>query len=181
MLHGLPVLAGKGFVFEGLNHTSYRVEYTENPDCMSHYVLSEVISLPEASRDLTLVQLLERARRDLDAHDATLEFSRDVVHKLSCPRCHNEEEVFAAVGAVPYARGKCPACGDVRSVITAHGYSGVESFGTRTLDRLGLPLFDVFVARSSQRELAYLLAGDAGAVLGDLASNTLRMASGAPR
>ena len=181
MLHGLPVLAGKGFVFEGLNHTSYRVEYTENPDCMSHYVLSEVISLPEASRELTLVQLLERARRDLDADDTTLEFSRDVVHKLSCPGCHNEEEVFAAVGAVPYARGKCPGCGDVRSVITAHGYSGVESFGTRTLDRLGLPLFDVFVARSSQRELAYLLTGDAGAVLGELAPNTLKMASGAPR
>lgn len=181
MLHGLPVLAGKGFVFEGLNHTSYRVEYTENPDCMSHYVFSKVASLPETSRELTLARLLERARRDLASPDVTLEFSRDIVHKLSCPRCDTEEELFAAVGTVPYARGKCPICGDVRAVITAHAYSGTESFGARTLDHLGLPLFDVFVARSSERELVYLVAGDAGAVLGDLAPNTLKMASGAPR
>ncbi len=31
LLHGLPTLASRGFVFEGLNHTSYVVEYTENP------------------------------------------------------------------------------------------------------------------------------------------------------
>ena len=35
-LHGLPTLAGKGYVFEGLHHTSYVTTYTENPDCMSH-------------------------------------------------------------------------------------------------------------------------------------------------
>jgi molybdopterin/thiamine biosynthesis adenylyltransferase len=31
VLHGLPTLAGKGYVFEGLHHTSYVTEYTENP------------------------------------------------------------------------------------------------------------------------------------------------------
>jgi molybdopterin/thiamine biosynthesis adenylyltransferase len=179
LLHGLPVLAGKGFIFEGLNHTSYRVEYTENAECMSHYTLGEVVPLAERSHDLTLAGLLQRARRDLRAQEVTLEFSRDVIHKLSCPRCHAEEELFSAVGTVPYARGKCPACGEVRVVITAHGYDGTESFGARPLDSLGLPLYDVFVARSAERELAYLIAGDAGAVLGDLVSQTL--ASGASR
>jgi molybdopterin/thiamine biosynthesis adenylyltransferase len=177
LLHGLPVLAGKGFIFEGLNHTSYRVEYTENAECMSHYTLGEVVALPESSRDLTLAQLLQQARRDLGAQEVALEFSRDVIHKLSCPRCHAEEELFAAVGSVPYARGKCPACGDARAVITAHGYTGTESFGARPLDSLGLPLFDVFVARSPERELAYLIAGDARAVLGELAMQ--KLASGA--
>ena len=179
LLHGLPVLAGKGFIFEGLNHTSYRVEYTENAECMSHYTFGELIALPETSRELTLGGLLERARRDLGAHDVTLEFSRDVIHKLSCPRCHAEEELFAAVGTVPYTRGKCPACGEARAVVTAHGYSGTEAFGARSLDSLGIPQFDVFVARSAARELAYLIAGDAGAVLGELAPQ--KLASGASR
>jgi adenylyltransferase/sulfurtransferase len=182
LLHGLPVLAGKGFIFEGLNHTSYRVEYTENADCMSHYSLGEVSPIAECSCDLTLESLLERARRDLGTEDVTIEFSRDVIHKLSCPQCQGEEDLFAAVGAVPYARGKCPACGDHRAVITAHRYSGTESFGTRTLHRLGLPLFDVFVARSAERELAYLIAGDAHTVMGDLApAAQQKLASGAAR
>ena len=169
LLHGLPVLAGKGFIFEGLNHTSYRVEYSENPDCMSHYTFGELHSLEESSRELTLAQLLERARRLLGAEDAVVEFSRDVIHKLSCPGCGGEEELFAAVGAVPYARGQCPACGQMRAVMTAHGYTGAEPFGERTLDRLGLPLFDVFTARSAEREIAFLIAGDRQEVLGQMA------------
>src|SRR5215470_863162 len=80
LLHGLPVLAGKGFIFEGLNHTSYRVEYTENTDCMSHHTFAEIISLEQTSRELTLKQLLARARQDLGSLDVVVEFSRDVIH-----------------------------------------------------------------------------------------------------
>lgn len=169
LLHGLPVLAGKGFIFEGLNHTSYRVEYTENADCMSHHTFAEMISLEAASHDLTLQQLLASARQKLGAEDVVIEFSRDVIHKLACPGCGAEEELFAAVGSVPYARGKCPGCGQMRAVITAHGYSGTESYGDRTLDQLGLPLFDVFSARSVEHEVAFLIAGDEKQVLGRMA------------
>ncbi len=92
LLHGLPVLAGKGFIFEGLNHTSYRVEYTENADCMSHHTFAEIISLEEASRELTLKQLLATARQKLGAHDVVVEFSRDIIHKLTCQGCGAAEE-----------------------------------------------------------------------------------------
>lgn len=182
LLHGLPVLAGKGFIFEGLNHTSYKVEYTENPDCMSHYTIDQVTDLPETSRELTLSRLLERARGDLDAREVTLEFSRDIIHKLACIACGVDEEIFASVGTVPYARGRCPGCGQQRTVITAHSFSGTESFAGRSLDDLGLPLFDVFVARSAERERAYRIAGDSAAVLGNLAApEPHKMASGASR
>ncbi|HEY6306579.1 MAG TPA: ThiF family adenylyltransferase [Candidatus Angelobacter sp.] len=182
LLHGLPVLAGKGYIFEGLNHTSYKVEYTENTACMSHYTFGEVVALAETSASITLGQLLARARRQLGTQEVTLEFSRDVIHKLVCPNCREEEGLFAAVGTVPYARGKCPSCGHMRAVITAHGFTGQESFGDISLDRLGLPLFDVFTARSAEREVAYLISGDAAAVLGQLAPATMNSsASGASR
>jgi hypothetical protein len=58
----------------------------------------------------------------------------------------------------------------MRAVVTAHSYSGTEPFGNRTLDQLGLPIFDVFLARAGEREVAYLLAGDEQAVLGQLAA-----------
>ncbi|MGC2697032.1 MAG: ThiF family adenylyltransferase [Candidatus Angelobacter sp.] len=169
LLHGLPVLAGKGFIFEGLNHTSYKVEYTESADCMSHYTFSEMVSLEETSHGLTLAQLLDRARRQLGAEDVIVEFSRDIIHKLVCPGCGAEGELFAAVGTVPYAQGKCPACAQMRAVITAHSYAGRELFGGRTLDQLGLPIFDVFTARSAEREIAFLIAGDKKEVLGQMA------------
>ncbi|HST76866.1 MAG TPA: ThiF family adenylyltransferase [Verrucomicrobiae bacterium] len=169
-LHGLPVLAGKGFIFEGLNHTSYRVEYTENADCMSHYTFAEMVSLPRPSREMTLAQLHQRAQQDLNSQNVVLEFSRDVIHKLSCPACGAEEELFSAVGKVTYAQGRCQADGQMRAVVTMHSYSGAEPYGNRTLDQLGLPLFDVFSARSDEREIAYLIAGDQKAVLGQLAA-----------
>src|SRR5262249_13855955 len=142
--------------------------------CMSHHIFAEVIRLGETSGDLTLAQLLERARHDLGSHDVILEFSRDVIHKLACSRCGAEEELFAAVGAVPFARGKCPVDGQMRAVITAHSYSGEEPFGDRRLDTIGLPLYDVFTARSQEREIAYLVGGDEKQVLGQLARGAVR-------
>ena len=181
LLHGLPVLAGQGFIFEGLNHSSYKVEYTSNPECMSHHTLEEIVALPQSSHELTLLDLWSRARRDLDAGRVTVEFSRDIIHKLVCPACSAEEELFTAVGAVPYARGRCPSCGQMRAVVTAHAFTGEEPFAHRTLDRLGLPRCDVFVARSAEKELAYVIDGDAGAVLGLLATTAPRArATGAP-
>ena len=119
---------------------------------------------------MTLVQLHERAQHDLNSKDVILEFSRDVIHKLSCQACGAEEELFSAVGKVTYAQGRCSNDGQMRAVITMHSYSGTESYGNRTLDQLGLPLFDVFAARSDEREIAYLIAGDQKAVLGQLAA-----------
>src|SRR6202045_5269656 len=77
LLHGLPTLSGGGFLFEGLQHSSYRVEYTVNPGCMSHYTLPSVVSLPQRSSELTLHDLWQRASRDLSSSEVTIEFSRD--------------------------------------------------------------------------------------------------------
>jgi hypothetical protein len=57
----------------------------------------------------------------------------------------------------------------MRTVVTAHSFTGDEPFGDRSLDRLGLPLFDVFTARSAERELGYVVAGDEPALVGTLA------------
>jgi len=174
-LHGLPTLAGKGYVFEGLHHTSYVTQYTENPDCMSHDTLERVIELPVRSSEITLEELAARGRKDLAADQVVVEFSRDVIHKLVCPRCGEEEVVFAPVGAIDRARGQCPACSaatsepQIRIVRTLTGYNGEPELASRTLDGLGLPLFDIFTVRSAESELGYCIAGDAVDVLGKLA------------
>ena len=171
MIHGMPTLRGQGFVFEGLNHSSYRVEYTANPDCMSHYTLEQVIQLPERACELKLMDLWERGKRDLETQELTIEFSRDVIVDFVCPQCGTEEERFAPVGSISVEEGSCPKDGQMRTVRTAHNFSGSQAYGQRNLDRLGLPLFDVFVARSPQREIAYLVTGDQQEALGMDPSN----------
>src|ERR1700730_12569832 len=72
LIHELPTLAGKGYVFEGMNHSSYVVEYTANADCMSHYSLPRIVHLAECSKELTVAQLHDRARSDLRSPDVVI-------------------------------------------------------------------------------------------------------------
>jgi hypothetical protein len=97
-----------------------------------------------------------------------------VIHRLVCPGCGQQEERFAAAGSVRYEEGRCGRDGQMRIVEAIHGYTGSESYGSRRLNQLGLPLFDIFVARSPERERGYLLDGDRGAVLGILSGEGAR-------
>jgi len=170
LIHGLPLLASKGYIFEGMNHSSYVVTYTPNNECMSHYTLPSVTHLPVSSAELTLEDLRKRAQRDLDSDDIVIEFSRDVVQKFVCPACNQEEEVYQPLGSVHYDQARCEMDGQLRTVISLHLYSGEVELSKRTLNQLGLPLLDVFTARCGEREIGYIPYGDAPQVLGKLAS-----------
>jgi adenylyltransferase/sulfurtransferase len=108
LIHGLPTLASKGYIFEGMGHSSYVVEYTENPDCMSHYTLPQITHLEKSSGELTLQELRRRAQADLEAEEVVIEFSRDIVEKFVCPACKTEEPTFAAIASIPFEAARCP-------------------------------------------------------------------------
>jgi molybdopterin/thiamine biosynthesis adenylyltransferase len=168
LLHGLPVLAGRGLVFEGLRHSSYITSYTENPDCMSHFTFRQQVEFPGRSATTTLKELHDFAKQTLDTAEVNLEFSRDIIHQLACPRCGTKQDVFAPIGTISAAEGRCPNDGVMREVVAVHKFTGSESFRDRTLTEIGLPSFDLFVARSKDRELSLLISGDRQEVLGPL-------------
>jgi molybdopterin/thiamine biosynthesis adenylyltransferase len=170
LIHGLPTLASKGYIFEGMNHSSYVVEYTANADCMSHYTLPRIVHLDESSADLTLEDLRRRAQSDLGSADVTIEFSRDLVQKLVCPSCREEEEIYRPLGSLRFEEAKCRNDGHLRTVMTLHSYLGETGLANRKLNQLGLPALDVFTARAGEKEIGYIPYGDARMVLGDLAA-----------
>ncbi|MCL4783691.1 MAG: ThiF family adenylyltransferase [Bryobacterales bacterium] len=174
LLHGLPTLSGKGYVFEGLRHTSYVTEYTPDPDCQSHYVFDRVVRLKERSDTLTAEALCRLASRELRSEEVTIEFSRDIIWKLVHPETGAVEERFAPLGGVSYEEGRDPSDGVLREVVTRHGFTLRElaaspALAGRLLSDWGLPLYDAFVARSPESEVAFVMAGDAPQVLQSLA------------
>lgn len=171
LLHGLEVMKGRGWVFDGMSADSYQIEYQRKPDCYSHETLAEIVSLDAAAATTTVEDLLAEARRRLGP-DAQLELSRDVLEKLVCPSCGHEETLFASLGRVGADKAICPSCANVRrDVVTFYRIRGNEGFLDRTLAEIGVPPFDVLIARAGDRAIGLELGGDAPAVLGPIADS----------
>jgi len=178
LLHGLPTIAGRGWVFDGFGTEAYTVEFQRKEECLSHDPLDAVVELEAKADEITLGELLVEIRRRLGP-DAELELGRDVLHKLVCPSCKKEQEMFRSLGQVPADAAWCPDCKrqgrDVRrEVITFYKLRGNESFLDRTPAEIGVPPFDVLIGRSSgasasgNRSIGLELSWDAENVLGPL-------------
>lgn len=168
IIHGMETIAGRGWVFEGLSADSYQVEYQRNPDCLSHDPLESVVQLDAGADSITLAELLSLARKHLGPQ-AHLELGRDLLESLDCPRCGQQEQVFASLGKVTADRSACPNCPDVnRQVKTFYKITGTEEFLGRTAAQVGIPAFDILVARTADRAVGLELSGDVRAVLGQV-------------
>ena len=78
--------------------------------------------------------------------------------------------LFASLGQVPAGKSFCPWCPDTRrDVRTFYKINGNEDFLDLPLARIGVPAFDIVVARSGGKAQGLELGGDAEAVLGPLA------------
>jgi adenylyltransferase/sulfurtransferase len=170
LLHGMETIAGRGWVFNGLSAEAYQIDYQRKEACYSHDALDEIIALPARADSTTVRELLAEARTRLGPA-AELELARDVLEKLVCPKCGATEQLFASLGRVAAENAWCPNCADVRrEVVTFFKIRGDELFLDRTLAEIGVPAFDVVIARSpvDGRSLGLELSWDAENVLGPL-------------
>ena len=168
ILHGMESIAGRGWVFAGLSADSYTIEYQPKADCYSHDSLDEIIPLDGSAATITVRQLLEQARERLGPA-TELELARDVLEKMTCPTCGREEPMFISLGKATADLAACPHCpGAQRDVATFFKIRGSESFLDRPLAQIGVPPFDIIIARSAARSIGLELTGDAPAVLGPL-------------
>lgn len=171
ILHGMGTMQGRGMVFDGLSADAYGVEYQRKPNCYSHETLSQIVSLDARADSSTARDMLGIAR-NLLGPGAELELPRDVLEKLVCPNCHQEEPLFASLGRVKAGRAFCPNCPGVRrEVVTFYKLRGNESFLDRPLSEIGVPPFDILIARNEGRAVGLELSGDAASVLGPLSDS----------
>jgi molybdopterin/thiamine biosynthesis adenylyltransferase len=161
----LPVLAGRGFFFNGLNHDSYTIVYDRKEDCLSHDTYEQVQEMPWSAETTTVREALETARAEL-GKEAVLEFDREVVWGFQCQSCNRREDVFKLLVDVSAAAAECPHCGKPRTPELMHAVDGSESFLDRTLAQIGIPRFDIVTGRVSLNRRHYELTADRAAVLG---------------
>ncbi len=167
LLHGLEVLASRGFVFNGINCGSYLIEYVRKEDCFAHETFNEIHRHQGRVSTVTVRALLAEARQELGAA-ATIELNRDIVRRLVCPDCSRCDQVYRAPGKISEREGACPDCGTERRVDTFHAIFGDEDFLDKTFAEIGVPPFDIVLAQNGIETLPFLFAGDAAQVLGPL-------------
>jgi len=174
LLHGIDVIAGRGWVFSGLGTDGYQVQYQRKADCLSHDSLDEIMPLDVRADGVSIGDLLEQARR-LGGPQAELELGRDMLEKLICPDCGQEEAVFDSLGRVPASRAICPGCQRKgksvrRRVATFDRVRGDEPILARSAAQIGVPPRDILTVRAPGKSIGLELAGDTADVLGPLAS-----------
>src|SRR5262249_50828918 len=122
--------------------------------------------LTGGAADTRVGDLLERVRSDL-GHEAVIETGRDLLGSLRCESCNQEEPVFASLGQVTEAQGRCPRCSRPRTPSMFHTIAGRRSeILDRTLAAIGIPAWDVLGGRIGLERRHYELCGDRPAVLG---------------
>ena len=158
-LHGLEALLGRGYVFDGANYDSYRVNYPIHPDCPWHEAASAVEPANDLTCDSPLEEIWRRGETLLGGLDA-LDLPREVVEAARCAACGRSQEVWSVAEKVEESDLRCRACGGECLPDFAHSIAEA-SLLTRSPRELGLPPWDILWARRGERVIGIELAGDA--------------------
>jgi adenylyltransferase/sulfurtransferase len=158
IIHGMDALLGRGFVFEGLGHSSYATTYQINPDCPWHDAPANIEDLALTSQS-TIGQLWREAEKRLGKVDA-LDLAREIVHQLECPSCGKKQTVLQAAEKLSEDQIKCPSCGSETSPLFLHSITRETNLHDKTIADIGLPPNEIVWARRDEKILGLAIAGD---------------------
>lgn len=161
ILHGLPALLGKGFVFDGATHESYGVTYTIEPDCPWHEEVAPIEALRDAGWNTPMSDVWSAAERVLGGVDA-IELGREIVETLECVSCGETRALLRPADSVTDDEARCPRCGGDAAPHFMHSLTEQSAHLSRSARELGLPRWDIVWARRGDRFHGFELAADGG-------------------
>lgn len=154
----LPTLAGKGYVFNGLTHDSYVVEYQRKEDCMSHDTYEKIVEKPWKVGETTLGAALSEIRGEL-SENAVIDLDRDIATAAKCS-CGKEKELFTPVHKLKGDMITCPECGKLMAFDSIHSITGEEAFLHKTFREIGIPPLHIIGGRVGITTTYYEFTGD---------------------
>lgn len=162
----LPTLAGKGYVFNGLTHDSYVVEYQRKEDCMSHDTYETIVEKPWSVKTISLKEILTQIRNE-QGEKAVLDFDRDIATRASCS-CGEHKDLFTPVHKLKGHMLTCPKCGNQMTFETIHSIRGEEDFLDKTPFEIGIPLLHIVGGRVGMHTTYYEFTADEAEIFDDL-------------
>ncbi|MBR5617590.1 MAG: ThiF family adenylyltransferase [Oscillospiraceae bacterium] len=162
----LPTLAGKGYVFNGLTHDSYVVEYQCKEDCMSHDTYEKIVEKAWSVKTVTLKEILEEIRGELGER-AVVDFDRDIATRATCS-CGETKELFTPVHKLKGHMLTCPKCGAQMTFDSMHSIRGNEDFLDRTPAEIGIPPLHIICGRVGMNAVYYEFTADESEIFENL-------------
>ncbi len=154
----LPTLAGKCYVFNGLTHDSYVVEYQRKPDCMSHDTYEKIIEKDWSVNTTSISKVVAEIKSDM-GENAVLELGRDIVTVAKCS-CGREKNIYMPVHKLRGTDITCHDCGKAMNFDTIHSINGSESFLEKTFAEIGIPPLDIVGGRIGMEMNYYEFTAD---------------------
>lgn len=159
LLHRRNALLGRGFIFDGAEHSSYTTVYQIDPDCPWHEAPAPVESTSHFNSQTKLAHVWQEALRRLGGVDA-LDFAREIVGRLECPACGAREEIFQPAEKIQEHQLRCPKCGAESVATFLHSIDGASGVLEKTAREIGLPAWDIVWARRGDQTIGFELSGD---------------------
>jgi len=161
----LPVLAGKGFFFNGLTLDTFIIEYQRKEDCLSHDTYEVIEEMPWSAAGTTAREVVAAVHARLGA-DAVVELEREIVSSLECRQCGTTQPVFLPLTRLTESAARCHGCGEMRWPNLTHNLEADASYADQPLAALGIPPLDIITGRLGFDRIHFELTGDRAAVLG---------------
>jgi molybdopterin/thiamine biosynthesis adenylyltransferase len=158
LIHDLPVAAGSALVFNGVANQFYTTKLPFRDDCLSHETYPEPVELP-LSHQQTVAELFAAARPALSG-PLMLALERDVVVGIDCPRCGWRVELLRPRSRVRLAEAVCPNCHEPGRPEIVNTIEEDSPLADRTLDRVGIPPYDIVRVDGAVESGFFLLAAD---------------------
>ena len=162
----LPTLTGKGYVFNGLTHDSYVVEYQKKADCMSHDTYETIIEKTWSTKSMTLRDALAFIKTDID-DNAVIDLDRDIATVAGCI-CGHKKDLFTPVHKLNGQMLLCPECGKMMQFETIHTITGNEDFLDKTFASIGIPPLHIICGRSGMNVVYYEFSQDEAEIFNNL-------------
>lgn len=158
----LPNLIGKGFVFNGLTHDSYVVEYERKEDCLSHELFDEVIQ-KEWGYSQPIELILKEVKTYL-GEEATLELDREIITKAKCA-CGHTKNIYKPVHKSVFYDLICEKCGRSMDFDTTHSFGDLFEMKHLSFKDIGLPPYHIVMGKNSSSFMYFEFSSDKDAVM----------------
>lgn len=153
----LPFLAGKGFVFNGLNNESYVVEYQNKEDCLSHYKFENFFNINKTFSECRFIDIDSIVKNLFENKPYSIIFNNDIIYSLE-DETGLKNEFFANMN--------CTKVEDITNsgkLLKPHSVTNIYSisdifgkFYNRKLIESGIPYNEILTVRSEESEYHFV-------------------------